>query len=190
MISSIRGTVQHVGTDEIILEVGGVGIRISLPIPVLEVVPAVGKPFFLHTRLIVREDSLSLYGFQNKEQREIFDMLLKVGGIGPRLGLAVLSHLSPDMLRSAVVNDHQEILMQVPGIGRKTAQKVIFYLKDRLAAPLEELPVPSELDNDVLSVLMTLGYSVVEAQTAIQSIPENAPEEVEERVRIALQHFG
>jgi Holliday junction DNA helicase RuvA len=67
---------------------------------------------------------------------------------------------------------------------------VIFYLKDRLAAPLEELPVPSELDNDVLSVLMTLGYSVVEAQTAIQSIPENAPEEVEERVRIALQHFG
>ena len=190
MIASLRGVVQHIGDDELILEVGGVGLRVAVPRSVLQDMPEVGQPLFLLTHLVVRETSLSLYGFSTTEQKELFELLIQVRGVGPRLALAVLSHLSPDVLRSAVARDQPEVLARVPGVGRKTGQKIIFHLKDRLATTLEDIGVPSEVDTEVLSVLTALGYSLVEAQAALQFIPDSAPQEIEERVMFALKFFA
>jgi Holliday junction DNA helicase RuvA len=190
MLSSLRGVVQRVGEESVVLEVGGVGFRVHVTTSVLDSIPGIGKPFFLHARLIVREDSISLYGFHDPEQRELFDLLLQVSGVGPRLALAALSHLATETLRSAVGGDQPEVLTRVPGIGMKTAEKIIFQLRDRLAAPVQAERVEHEADEEVLGVLTTLGYNLVEAQAAIQSLPEDAPEEVEERVRLALRYFS
>jgi len=189
LIASLRGIVQHIGEGELVVEVGGVGLRVAVPHSLMDDA-AMGKPLFLLTQLVVRESSLSLYGFGSSEQRDLFGLLMQVSGVGPRLALAVLSTLSVDVIKSAVVNDHSEVLTRVPGIGGKTADKVIFFLKDRLKAPLEAGGLPSGVDTEVLSVLTTLGYSLVEAQTAIQSIPEDASEDVEERVKFALSYFA
>jgi len=190
VIASLRGVVQHIGDDELILEVGGVGLRVAVPRSVLQDMPEVGQPLFLLTHLVVRESSLSLFGFSTTEQKELFELLIQVRGIGPRLALAVLSHLSPDVLRSAVARDQPEVLARVPGVGRKTGQKIIFHLKDRLATTLEDIGVPSEVDTEVLSVLTALGYSLVEAQAALQFIPDSAPQDIEERVMFALKFFA
>jgi holliday junction DNA helicase RuvA len=190
MIASVRGIVQHVGVQEVVLEVGGIGIRVVVPQAALDPAPVVGQAMFLHTRLVVREDSLNLYGFSTQEQREVFDLLLQVSGVGPRLAISILSHLAPDALRSAVATDQPVALTKVPGIGRKTAEKIIFHLKDRLAPPGATATVALEADNDVVSALTTLGYSLVEAQSAVQSIPAQAPTDVASRVRLALQYLS
>ncbi len=190
MITSIRGTVQHVEEGSLTLEVNGIGFRIAITNSVHDAGPEVGKPFFIHSYLVVREDELSLYGFSTAEQLSLFKILLGISGIGPKLALAILSHLSPDVLRSAVVNQQAGILSQVPGVGKKTGEKIIFHLKDVLSAPAIDVPLPSELDTEVLDALTTLGYSLVEAQAAVQSIPEDTPEDVEERIRVALRYFA
>ncbi len=190
MIASVRGIVQHVGVQEVVLEVGGIGVRIVVPQAALDPAPVVGQAMFLHTRLVVREESLSLYGFSSQEQREVFDLLLQVNGVGPRLAVTILSHLPPDGLRSAVAADQPVALTKVPGIGRKTAEKIIFHLKDRLKAPEAMASMALEADNDVVSALTALGYSLVEAQSAVQSIPAQASSDVAARVRLALQYFS
>ena len=103
----------------------------------------------------------------------------KTSGVGPRLGLAILSYLSPDILQSAIVNSQAEVLIQVPGIGKKTAERILFHLKDKLDVPLVSAKLTSELDNEVLSVLTALGYSLIEAQSALQSIPKESAEDIE-----------
>jgi Holliday junction DNA helicase RuvA len=190
MITSIRGVVQHIEEDSLVLEVNGIGFRIAITSSVLDAGPEIGKPFFIHTYLVVREDDLSLYGFSTSEQLSLFKTLLGISGIGPKLAIAILSHLSPDVLRSAVVNKQAGVLAQVPGVGKKTGEKIIFHLKDIISAPmLEEVPT-GELDTEVLEALTSLGYNLVEAQAAVQSIPEDTPEDVEERIRIALRYFA
>ncbi len=190
MIRSIRGIVLNIGEGELTMEVGGIGLRIAITGSVHAAGPEVGKPFFLHTYLSVREDELSLYGFQSAEERGLFEVLLGVSGIGPKLAISVLSNLSPDVLRSAVANNQPEILTRVPGIGKKTGEKIIFHLKDILTAPTVEIRATSDVDTEVLGVLTGLGYSLVESQTAVQSIPEDAKDDIEERVRLALQYFS
>lgn len=190
MIASVRGTVERISPGEMVVDVGGIGLRIAVTAGVLQQAPQVGQPIFLHTAFIVREEAISLYGFPSLEERQLFDLLLQVSGIGPRLALSVLSSLSPELLRTAVAQAQPEILTRVPGIGRKTADKIVFELKDKLEAPaLGGLQPPSGTDTEVLQALTSLGYTVVEAQTALQSIPAEAPDSVEERVRLALQHF-
>jgi Holliday junction DNA helicase RuvA len=189
VIASVQGIVQHLGEDDIVLEVGGVGLMVYVPHSLLDGSLTVGKTLFLYTHLAVRESSLTLYGFQTREQRAYFELLLQISGIGPRLALAILSHLSPEVIRNAVGAGQTEVFAGVPGVGRKTAEKVIFHLKDRIAMPEEISGIPSEADTEVLTVLTALGYSLVEAQAALQTIPADAPEEVEARVKLALRHF-
>src|SRR5690606_11779936 len=151
-----------------------------------------GETVFLHTLLIVREDALSLYGFRTVSEREVFETLLKVNGVGPRLALAILSTISIDNLRSAVLSERAELLTRVPGIGKKTAQKIVFELKDKLAIGLDTVPIAelSDVNSEVMDALVALGYSIVEAQTAIQSLPKDAPDDIEERIRLTLQYFA
>ena len=192
MISSLQGVVQKIGPDFVILEVGGVGLKVFVPASAFESLESAGKLAFLYTHLIVREDALTLYGFIAEDQRTLFETLLTVQGIGPKLALAVLSFVSPENLRRAVSQEQPELLDRVPGVGKKTAEKIVFHLKDKFGPGLAfgaAGPI-SDLDTEVLTALTVLGYSVVESQAALQSIPKDAPSEVEERVRLALQYFA
>jgi Holliday junction DNA helicase RuvA len=190
MIASIRGIVQSVEDDQIVVEIGGVGLHIAIPTPTGGAIPEIGRPIFLHTKLIVREDALNLYGFDTLEKRNLFELLLEVSGVGPRLALSILSYLSPELIRSAVVNGQPEALVVVPGIGKKTAERIIFHMRDKLEPSTAEFDIRVEADTEVVGVLTALGYSVSEAQAAVRSIPDETSEEVEERVRLALKYFA
>ncbi len=191
MISSLLGELQHKEDNNLVVAVGGVGLRVSVPKGLADKL-TVGDKVFLHTHLIVRENDLSLYGFESAEDRKLFVTLLSVDGVGPKVALSVLSTLTIDAIQRAVFSEEPELLSRVPGVGKKTAQKIALYLKDRLqpADALARVAAMSDVDGEVLAALTALGYSVVEAQSAIQSIPKDAPQDVEERLRIALQYFG
>ena len=190
MISTVRGIVQQISPNDIVVEVGGVGLRLLVPRSVLESGAALGKAVFLHTYLVVREDALTLFGFNTTEQRELFELLLQVSGIGPKLALAVLSNVRPEALRAAVAAGQPEALDRVPGVGKKTAERIVFHLKDKFAAPEAGGVALLPADTDVLAALTSLGYSLIEAQAAVQSLPPEAPEQVEGRVRLALRYFA
>lgn len=190
MIATLRGEISQIEDNALVVEVGGVGLRVFVPAPLRGRLKA-GEVVLLFTHLVVREDALNLYGFESQADRELFTMLLGVDGIGPRIALAVLSTLTIDAVQRAVFTEEADILSRVPGVGKKTAQKIILYLHDRLkpAGALQQIAAMSDQDSEVLAALTALGYSVIEAQTAIQSLPKDAPEDVEERLRMALQYF-
>jgi Holliday junction DNA helicase RuvA len=191
MISSLLGELQQKEDNALVVAVGGVGLRVAVPKGLAERLN-VGEQIFLHTHLIVRENDLSLYGFESAEDRKLFTTLLGVDGVGPKVALSVLSTLTIDAIQRAIFSDEPEVLSRVPGVGKKTAQKIALYLKDRLkpADALSRVAAMSDADSEVLAALTSLGYSVVEAQSAIQSIAKDASQDVEERLRIALQYFG
>lgn len=177
------------------VEVGGVGLRVAVPRPTLDTVDGVGRPVSLFTHLIVREELLALYGFPTEEDRALFETLLGIPGIGPKAALSVLSNLTLDQLRSAVSREEPELISRVPGIGRKTAEKLVFNLKGKLgpaemAPRIGMLPSISDLDTEVLTALTSLGFSVIEAQAALQSVPRDAAQNVETRLELALRYFA
>ena len=190
MIATLRGEITQIEGNAIVVETGGVGLRVFVPNMLRERLKA-REAIFLFTHLVVREDDWKLYGFETQADRELFNTLLGVDGVGPRTALAVLSTLTVDTVQRAVFGDEPDLLSRVPGVGKKTAQKMVLYLHDRLkpVSGLEKIASLSDSDSEVLAALTALGYSVVEAQTAIQSIPKNAPDDVEERLRLALQQF-
>ena len=192
MIASVYGKLEAKYSDHVVVMVGeAVGLKIYVSARTLDQLGDVGQLVYLHTRLEVRQDALALYGFLTEEGRDLFVALTSVSGVGPRLAMAALSTLSPEMIVNAVSREEPEILARVPGIGKKIAGRMVFELKGKLA--LEALPTGispvSDVDMEVLGALTTLGYSIVEAQAAIQSIPRDAPQDIEERIRIALSYF-
>jgi len=191
MIASVQGLVVGIEEDALIVQVGGVGLLVYVPAQVAAQYQK-GDKALLHTYLVVREDSLTLYGFETEHERDFFRLLLGANGVGPRLALSILSSLSVDAIRRAVMNEQADILGQVPGVGKKTAQKIILHLQGKVGAReiFEEAAGLMDIDSEVLEALTALGYSVIEAQTALQSIPRDAPMDVEERLRIALMHFS
>ena len=190
MIATLRGEISQIEETALILEVGGVGLRVFVPAPV-RTRAKVGEVAFLFTHLVVREDALTLYGFESQADRELYTILLGVDGVGPKVALSVLSTLTVDTIQRAVFADESEILGRVPGVGKKTAQKMAIHLKDKLKPTdvLAGVALMSDVDSEVLAALTALGYSVVEAQSAIQSIPKDASKDVEERLRITVQYF-
>ena len=190
MIATLRGEISQIEETALILEVGGVGLRVFVPAPV-RTRAKVGESAFLFTHLVVREDALTLYGFESQAERELYNILLGVDGVGPKVALAVLSTLTVDAIQRAIFADESEILGRVPGVGKKTAQKMAIHLKDKLKPTdaLAGVAAMADYDSEVLAALTALGYSVVEAQSAIQSLPKDAPKDVEERLRVTLQYF-
>jgi Holliday junction DNA helicase RuvA len=190
MIATLSGEITQIEENAVIIENNGIGMRVFVPKPLRDLLKT-GETIFLFTHLVVREDDWKLYGFETQADRELFITLLGVDGVGPRTALAVLSTLNLDTVQRAVFSEEPDLLSRVPGVGKKTAQKMVLYLHDRLkpVTGLEKLASMSDSDSEVLAALTALGYSVVEAQTAIQSIPKDAPENVEERLRLALQQF-
>ena len=190
MIATLRGEIAQIEENALVLEVGGVGLRVFVPTP-LRVRSKAGEVLMLYTHLVVREDALVLYGFETQPERELFNTLLGVDGVGPKAALSVLSTLTLDSIQRAVFADETDVLNRVPGIGKKTAQKMAIHLKDKLKPmdALASVAAMTDRDSEVLAALTALGYSVVEAQAAIQALPKDAPEDTEERLRMALQYF-
>lgn len=191
MIASLNGRISEIFDNSVVVEVSGVGLLVYVPTHVLSQVRR-SENVKLFTQLILRQDSLTLYGFESVESREIFQLLVGVNGVGPRMGLAILSSLEVDTIKRAVINEQAEVFSRVPGVGKKTAQKILFHLQDKIPT-LEgygAIVAVSDVDSEVVGALTALGYSVVEAQAAVQSIPRDAPEDIEDRLRIALRYFS
>ena len=190
MIATLTGRVSAVGKTYLVMDVGGVGFQVHVPVSLLGR-DQLGQTIELHTHLQVRENDLSLFGFSSEDELTLFELLLSVERVGPRVALASLSALSPDALRTAIAQGNTDVLAGVPGIGLKTARKIAFDLKDKVEAEMgvTAVPVLTDADAEVIEALTTLGYSVVEAQAALQSLPsEEMP--LEEKVRLALAYFA
>ncbi len=189
MIASLHGIINHIADDHLIVAVGGVGLRVYVPRTVLEDVGGVGRNISLHTHLIVRETELTLYGFESEEDLSLFELLLGVNGVGPKVALAILSTLSPELFKNAVAREEGAVLQRVPGIGKKTAERILFQLRDKLQVVSGgPMPMVSDVDADVIELLTNLGFSIVEAQTALQNVPREVTD-VDERLQRALQHL-
>jgi Holliday junction DNA helicase RuvA len=191
MIASIQGNILFSGDDNLVVDVGGIGYLVYVP-DILTTTLRRGEKISLFTHLVVREDSLTLFGFQDQEEVFLFKELIKVNGVGPRLALETLSTHLPDVIKRAVVNKQEEIFSQVSGIGKKTAQKILLSLEDRI--PHEDgfviSPETAGINGEVQEALISLGYSILEAQAALQVIPDDVPLDLETRLTIALRYFS
>ncbi len=201
MIAHLNGTVAGVGPDGAVIDVGGVGLRVQCTPDTLAALKP-GEPALVATALIVREDSLTLFGFGSEDERNVFELLQTASGIGPRLALAMLAVHSPDALRRAVATEDLNALTIVPGIGRKGAQRIVLELKDRLGAPGEFAAGPAAPPrasapawrDQVQSGLTNLGWSAREADAAIAAVEaesdgEQAPD-VAGALRAALRKLS
>ena len=188
MIGSLRGEVIDKEENELLLEVGGVGYAVIAPTTLLDLLD-VGVKTQIFTYLHVREQELTLFGFPDKEELELFKTLLKVQGIGPKVALAILSHMPAETLRQAVAREEVALFARVPGIGPKKAKQIVFQLRDKVAYDdifTAATPI-SDGDSEVIAALTGLGYSIVEAQAALQQLPQDVRNDsLEEKLRVAL----
>jgi len=190
MIASLEGIVSQVFEDSLVLNVNGVGFRVFVPKNVCKEVEPF-KPKSLFTYLVVREDALTLFGFETTEERDLFVLLLGANGVGPRTALGIVSTMSIGLIRQAILADEADLFTRVPGVGKKTAQSIVLQLQGKIKGEFTAADTTTRnVDLEVLDALTGLGYSVVEAQAALQTIPKDAPKDVEERLRIALQYFS
>lgn len=192
MIGSVRGTVlERTPTGEILVEVGGVGYRVLVPSGTLALAEP-GTPTFLVTHLHVREDAMVLYGFATRDERDTFETLLGTTGVGPKLALAMLSAHSPNTLRRAVADGDLDALCLVPGVGKRTAQRLLVDLRARLEVPEAEVDLVGAggagARAEARAALAELGYATEEIRTALAEVPAEAP--VEEQLRSALRHLA
>ena len=192
MIGSLRGEIIDKEENGVLIEVGDVGYYVLAPTTLLDMLD-IGMKTQIFTHLHVREQELTLFGFPDKEELELFRILLKVQGIGPKVALAILSHIPSETLRQAIAREEAALLSRVPGIGPKKAKQIVFQLRDKIG--LEDIFVTtspiSDTDSEVIAALTALGYSVVEAQAALQQLPQEVRNEtIEEKVRVALSSLA
>jgi Holliday junction DNA helicase RuvA len=191
MIASVSGVVAAVQPSGVVIEVGGIGVSVSCT-PQTAAVARRGDVLALHTSLVVREDSLTLYGFPDSEQRDVFELVQTVSGVGPRTALAVLATLSPDGLRNAIAAEDVASLTRVPGIGTKGAQRLIIELKDRLRAVARQGEAPTgDGQETVRAALVSLGWSARDADRAVAAVSSDlgADADVAPLLRAALKHL-
>jgi holliday junction DNA helicase RuvA len=192
VIASLRGRLESVGPDAAIIEVGGVGYRVYMPTGGLSGLGAPGHEVKVFTHLHVREDNLTLFGFAADDELWLFETLLGVSGLGPKLSLAMLSALTPEQITAAIVTGSADMLDMVPGIGRKLASRIILELKEKIGAGLVITPETQAAreNTDVLAALTSLGYSAAEAVKAAAALPADTDLDLEEKIRLALRYFG
>ena len=188
MIAFLEGTVAEKFGDRVVVSVGGVGYDLAVPAQTLSRLPATGRKAKLFTRLQVRDDQMVLYGFATTEERTVFDQLVTVSGVGPKMALAVLSTLTPDALRRAVTAGDGAALTLVPGIGKKVAGRILVDLKDRLGVG-GDVAATGPLA-EVREALLALGLSAQEARDALLVLPPDGDRPVEDLLRDALRSVG
>lgn len=187
MIGRIRGIVAHRGTDNVVIDVHGIGYQIAVTPRTLSELPPVGDEAVLHTHLHVREDQLALFGFASMADKDVFGMLLGVSGVGPKVALAILGTMSYDQLQVAVSSDDLDALTAVPGIGRRSAQKLLLELKPRFDLADSVIEASGPL-SEVREALSGLGYAPEEIRGTLADMPSDLP--VEEMLRRSLRALG
>jgi Holliday junction DNA helicase RuvA len=192
MIASLNGIIDAISTDSMIVNVNGVGFKVSVPTSVLSELGMVGREVKLYTHLHVREDDLSLYGFGSIDELKLFETLISVSGLGPKTALGMLSAMSADQVAMAIASGSVEILTTIPGIGKKTADRLILELKDKVGGVMISSPAgrAAQENADVVTALVSLGYSVMETTRAVNSLPTGKKLSLEEKVKLALQYLG
>jgi Holliday junction DNA helicase RuvA len=191
VIASLKGTLQALVSDGAVIDVHGLGFRVFMPTSTLSTLGAIGDEVELHTHLQLREDNATLYGFATPEELGLFQTLIGVSGLGPKLALSMLSAMSVEKLAMAIASGAADLLSEVPGIGKKTANRIILELKEKVAAGWLTTPPPefAEENAEVLAALTSLGYSVREASHAVATLPPDQKLTLEEKIRLALQYF-
>ena len=205
MIVGVQGRLEWMGTDSVVVTVGGVSLRVFVPTTLLNQLGEVGSEVKLFTHFYIREDQMSLYGFKNQDELQLFEMLIGVAGVGPRAALNVLGNASSEAVQLAIAQSDTDFLKKVPGIGVKTASRIILELKGKLV----EVPGPAKaaaravstttdpknaaaaLERmQVIEALTGLGYTQAEVQTALASLPPDHALSLEEQVLAALRYLG
>jgi Holliday junction DNA helicase RuvA len=192
MIAAVRGEVLVRRPDHVVLEAGGVGYRLAVSAETLKGVPAAGSDAFLHAELIARDDSLSLYGFSTEEERDLFRLLITVSGIGPKVAVATLSGGSTRELLRAIAAGDAKRFQAVPGIGKRTAERIIVELREKVAGALEEGVVATDAEEGSPRMLardglVNLGYAPLEAEQLLDGVEGDEPQEL---VAAALRKAG
>ena len=192
MISRVLGTVAQVGVDDVVVVYGGLGFKVFI-VPPLTSELHKGDEVELYTHLIVREDALTLYGFKTEEERKVFEILMSVTGIGPRIGLAALSVFSPNDLRRAVADQDTATLSRIPGVGKKVASRMLVELGDKLGLPaqLPEASAPSAgvVEAEVKAALIGLGWNETKAESVLSELGGNGLN-ASDLLRAALMKLG
>ncbi len=186
MIGRLRGTLVEKLPPEILIECGGIGYEVTMPMTSIYALPDVEQEAIVYTHFVVREDAQLLYGFANKVERKLFRLLIKVNGVGPKLGLAILSGMSADQFVSCVVHDDLTTIVKIPGVGKKTAERLLIEMRDRLkdwhesidtpatdAAPLDNVVTNTFVNSakgDAVNALVSLGYSQSQADKAVKAV--------------------
>ena len=200
MIGKIRGTILEKQPPQLLVDVHGIGYEIDAPMSTFYQLPDVGQEVSLHTHFVVREDAQHLYGFYTLDERHLFRTLLKVNGVGPRMALTILSSTSPDEFVRCVLNNDTASLVRLPGVGKKTAERLVIEMRDKLAAWCEAAPLATgsrtkvesgsrhAMLQDAISALVALGYKAQEASRVVTKIDDgNAASE--ELIRRALREM-
>ena len=183
MIASLNGKLKEKNPPEVVVECCGVGYQVDVPMSTFYNLPELGENVQLYTAFIVREDAQLLFGFLKKAEKALFLQLLKVSGIGPRTALAMLSSMSVADLENAITNGESALLTKIPGIGKKTAERLVLELKDKIVASGPVTALTSS-QADILSALTALGFNEREARTALKNLPEGV--DTSEGIRLAL----
>lgn len=192
MIASVQGIIQLKRKDSLVISVNGIGFQVFVSAETVSSAE-IGKELFLYTSFIFRQDYIALFGFRSEEELEYFDLLIGANGVGPKLALAILSTLNPANIRHAVLSEEADLLSRVSGVGKKTAQKIILHLQGKISDTdgiMTGKVLTNSVDFEVVEALTALGYSLIQAQTAVQAIPKETPDTVEEKIRAALRSFG
>lgn len=201
MYAYIKGELAEINTDHIVVEAGGIGYQVFISLQTFDYLPSVGEDLKIYTYLYLREDAMILYGFLTKDDLELFKLLISVSGIGPKGGLAILSTLEADDLRFAILSGDAKAISKAPGVGGKTAQRVILELKDKLSledafeAKTEHVQknaavAGGSVKNDAVMALTALGYSSTESLKAVSAVEITEDMDVEEVLKAALKHLS
>jgi holliday junction DNA helicase RuvA len=192
MIASLQGIIDAIGTDSMIVNVNGVGFKVSVPTSVLSDLGMIGRDVKLYTHLHVREDEMSLYGFGSLDELRLFETLITVSGLGPKTALGMLSAMTADQIAMAIASGSTEILTTIPGIGKKTADRLVLELKDKVGGVMISTPAgkAAQENADVVTALVSLGYSMTEATHAVATLPAGQKISLEEKLKLALQYLG
>jgi Holliday junction DNA helicase RuvA len=195
LIASVRGRIEARDGTGVIVEVGGIGLRVDTPTSTLARIGAPGETATLYTHLHVREDELRLFGFASTDDRDFFELLITVSGVGPRNGLAMLSALSTDQMREAIASENVTLLTAVPGIGKRLASRIVLDLKEKVGPrgirTGADFVATGSGDTEVIEALtQVFGYSAQQAAQAVAALGPDAPTELEERIRAALRSFS
>jgi len=192
VIASLNGKLESLGSEWAVINVGGIGFQVYMPTSTLSTLSTIGEEVKLYTHLHLKEDNATLYGFASADELGLFQTLITVSGLGPKLALAMLSAMNVEKLTMAIASGSTDLLTVVPGIGKKVANRLILELKDKVGAGWITTPAAAlaQENADVLAALTSLGYSVSEANRAVATLPPTSDLSLEEKLKQALGYFG